>query len=256
MHPLAWLLLLFAPLLWAAEPWQRTDYLTSSFLEIALRREYSPGKKLPLSRWEKPIRYHLINESGDRPLQTELVRVQMSHLSHITGVKATRVAARQEANLVIVMTRQSALEGWAHTLIGKSEELPAALADGLCLGNFTTRGGAIDTAAVLIPTDRARDKGKFLDCVVEELTQVMGLPNDSDRVFPSIFNDHSVDHFITPLDYLLLRILYAPELKSGMHREDVAATLPTIVTRLAREGAINQAPRLARAGSLREWAGL
>lgn len=256
MRPLVWMLLFLPTLLWALSPWQRHDYLMASFLEIALRREYSPGKQLPLSRWEQPIRYHLINESGDRPLQSELVKVQMAHLSRITGLTITRVAKRQDANLIVVMTRQAALPGWAHTLMGQSEELPAALADGLCLGNFTTKQGAINSAAVLIPTDRARDKGKFLDCVVEELTQVMGLPNDSPRVFPSIFNDRSVDHFITPLDYLLLRMLYAPELRSGMHRSKVSERLPSVLSRLQREGVIDSAPKLTRMGSLQEWAGL
>lgn len=84
----------------------------------------------------------------------------------------------------------------------------------------------------------------------------MGLPNDSDQVFPSVFNDHSIDSFLSPLDYLLLRILYAPELKSGMDVKAVQKALPAVLARLRQEGEIDAAPMRVQAGSLKQWAGM
>lgn len=257
MRALLWLLLLPLSMASATEHWQQESYLANSFLTVALKREYQPGAMARLTRWEQPVRYFLINESGDLPLQQEVVRVQLEHLSRITGVPVQPVSARESANLVIVMTRQAEIPRWAQTLMGQGHQVSAALGDGLCLGQFKVgKRGALSRASVLIPTDRARDKGRFLDCVVEEITQVMGLPNDSDQVFPSVFNDHSIDSFLSPLDYLLLRILYAPELKSGMDVKAVQKALPAVLARLRQEGEIDAAPLRVQAGSLKQWAGM
>lgn len=69
---------------------------------------------------------------------------------------------------------------------------------------------------VIIPVDHAMSYGLLPACVIEELTQAMGLPNDSDWVIPSIANDKSVLNLLTGLDYLLLKILYDNRLHAGM----------------------------------------
>jgi hypothetical protein len=69
---------------------------------------------------------------------------------------------------------------------------------------------------VIIPVDHAMSYGLLSACIIEELTQAMGLPNDSDWVIPSIANDKSVLDLLTGLDYLLLKILYDNRLHAGM----------------------------------------
>lgn len=98
--------------------------------------------------------------------------------------------------------------------------------------------------------NHARARGKLVACVVEELTQLLGLPNDSELVFPSIFNDRSTDEFLSPLDVMLLRMLYDPRLKAGM---DLATTRPLaqqIATELIRAGGIGLARIQAARGGL------
>jgi hypothetical protein len=88
---------------------------------------------------------------------------------------------------------------------------------------------------VIIPVDRAREKGKLVSCVVEELTQVLGLPNDSEKVFPSIFNDLSTDVYLSGLDYLLLKMLYDPRVKAGMDEHTVRPVLKKIIDEYSRD---------------------
>ena len=57
-------------------------------------------------------------------------------------------------------------------------------------------------------------------CVVEELTQVLGLPNDSDAVKPSIFNDQSRYFELTDHNRRILKMLCAPRITSGMQRKE------------------------------------
>mgnify|MGYP003625841120 CR=1 FL=1 len=70
-----------------------------------------------------------------------------------------------------------------------------------------------------------------LSCLHEEITQGLGLPNDSPQARPSIYNDDQEFALMTPMDELMLRMLYDPRLKPGM---SVSEARP-IVQKIARE---------------------
>ncbi len=252
---LALLLLLAGHSARADERWQSNSYLTESFMAIAMEREYGEAKQTRFARWQQPIRLQLINESGDKPLQAEVVKVQAAHLARITGHPISMVTTKP--NLTLIMTDYSKMKSWANRTMGNDPSVNIALKEGLCLANFATNPQhEISRATIIIPVDYSRAKGRFLDCVVEEFTQVMGLPNDSDKVFPSIFNDNSIDSFLTGLDYVLLKMAYHPALKAGMNSDEIRAALPTALADLRAKGEIREANRRVQQQSLKNWAGL
>ena len=252
---LALLLLLTGHNARADERWQSDSYLVESFMAIAMEREYGEAKQTRFARWQQPIRLQLINESGDKPLQAEVVKVQAAHLARITGHPISMVTAKP--NLTLIMTDYSKMKSWANRTMGNDPSVNIALKEGLCLANFATNPQhEISRATIIIPVDYSRAKGRFLDCVVEEFTQVMGLPNDSDKVFPSIFNDNSIDSFLTGLDYVLLKMAYHPALKAGMSSDEIRAALPTALADLRAKGEIREANRRVQQQSLKSWAGL
>ena len=53
-------------------------------------------------------------------------------------------------------------------------------------------------------------------CLLEELVQSMGLPNDTDVMRPSIFSDKDRMVSLSRNDELLLRTVYDPRLKAGL----------------------------------------
>lgn len=71
-----------------------------------------------------------------------------------------------------------------------------------------------------------------LSCVHEELTQGLGLPNDSPRARPSIFNDDEEFALLTDHDELLLRMLYSPELRPGMTADEARPIVESLARRL------------------------
>lgn len=71
-----------------------------------------------------------------------------------------------------------------------------------------------------------------LSCIHEELTQGLGLPNDSPRARPSIFNDDEEFALLTDHDELLLRMLYAPELRPGMTADEARPIVESLARRL------------------------
>jgi len=72
-----------------------------------------------------------------------------------------------------------------------------------------------------------------LSCIHEELTQGLGLPNDSPRARPSIFNDDEEFALLTDQDELLLRILYNPALRPGMTAAEARPIVESLARRLA-----------------------
>lgn len=65
-------------------------------------------------------------------------------------------------------------------------------------------------------------------CLLEELTQVMGLPNDVDAYWPTIFKPIDSSLNWSRWDKLYLKTLYSPQMKAGVNRAqalEVARTL-------------------------------
>ncbi|MCC5973506.1 MAG: DUF2927 domain-containing protein [Rubellimicrobium sp.] len=91
-----------------------------------------------------------------------------------------------------------------------------------------------DRAVVFIPADAAPQE--IRDCLHEELAQAIGPLNDLYRLPDSVFNDDNIHGVLTGFDMLMLRAYYAPELRNGMTRGEVAARLPAIFARLNPAG--------------------
>lgn len=66
-------------------------------------------------------------------------------------------------------------------------------------------------------------------CFAEELTQSMGLPIDSERLRPSVFNEISMSPTLSALDRVLVRTLYDPRMPTGANLGHVRAVAAGIV---------------------------
>ncbi|MGB8275113.1 MAG: DUF2927 domain-containing protein, partial [Alphaproteobacteria bacterium] len=107
----------------------------------------------------------------------------------------------------------------------------------ICFGRYHSNPKfEIYRAVIVVPTDRVMSRGRLAACLIEETTQILGLPNDSDSVFPSIFNDHSIDVDLTRQDMLLVKLVYDPRLRPGMERRDVLHKVDAILGELAPDG--------------------
>lgn len=68
-------------------------------------------------------------------------------------------------------------------------------------------------------------------CFYEETVQSLGLPNDSDRLRPSIFNEQLMEQELSELDRRLIRALYDPRMKPGLDRREALERAATILNR-------------------------
>jgi hypothetical protein len=234
------------------EPWQSPGYLLKSFIEIAMFNEYSE-QQTPIHKWTRPIRYFFVHRAGDQALHEKLARMHIEQLAGITGLHIEPAPTRKSANLLIIFSTEAGLRNELLQDFGirSAQQRETLFRRSVCLGHFALAGDAsIMRAAVIIPVDRASAHAKLVDCIVEEITQILGLPNDSEKVFPSIFNDKSVDSLLSGLDYLLLKMLYDPRIKPGMNLLEAAPVLKTIVDEFERKRMIETAEAEVRTGRL------
>ncbi|ENM5926735.1 DUF2927 domain-containing protein [Vibrio mimicus] len=244
-------LMLISPIIFAQENWRNPTFIKRAFLAVALHNEYSSGEK-PLSKWQEPIRIYFEHQVPDQALHEQLARDHIQHLTQITGHPIQVVSNRVQANVIWVFTQQSK---WAQALeevAGKSAIQP--MHGAICQANYTTNATSeIIAASVVIPVDQARGHGKLLACIVEEITQIMGLPNDSELAYPSIFNDNTPEDLLSPLDVILLRLLYEPELAIGMNKTQVQPIIRAKLKQYQQQGVLEKAVGVARSSPLYEW---
>lgn len=255
-HTLATMLMLSmsSPLIADKPHWQQPAYIEKSFLEIALQREHGPGSGR-LNKWQSAIHYKVVDHTGDTTLHAKMVSQQMQHLASITGLSMS-ASQSETANLSIIFTSERQLDTTLENQLGMTDSSLRShmMHDSVCVARIhTAADGSIQHASVLIPVDRARAHAKLMACVVEELTQVLGLANDSAAVYPSVFNDRSFNDFLTGLDYLLLKLMYSPRLTAGMSSQQVKTVVHQLVTEQAFQSEIHSAEQAVRANSLENW---
>lgn len=228
--------------------WHQPAFISQAFMEVALRNEYTQRGNF-VRKWKKPVRIWIDHQVPDKQMHTGLVQMHIAHLREITGHSIDLVKVEREANLKLVFTRQSK---WRQRV---GEEFGANAVQhvkgAVCMANFRVDGQyEIKKAVVIIPVDQARMHGKLVSCVVEEITQVLGLPNDSERAYPSIFNDKTPESLLSGLDYLLLKALYNDAIEPGMTAAEVAPILHNLIHRWQKDGTIQSAAQAVKTGEL------
>ncbi len=236
----------------AQENWLNPSFVERAFIHVALRNEYSAGKK-PLVKWREPIKIWVEHKVADQALHDELVNEHLEHLRQIIDHPIYRVDSRSKANVIWVFSQQAT---WGEDI---KKELGANsvkhMFGAVCQAGYKTNSKTheIISAAVIIPVDQARSHGKLVACIVEEITQVLGLPNDSEFAYPSIFNDRTPEDLLSPLDVVLLKLLYSNELKTGMTEQQAKPLVKSLLKQYQQQGLLEQALGIANSAPLRKW---
>lgn len=224
--------------------WQNKQYIKKAFFEIAYKNEYRQGLT-KLRRWNKAIKYKVNYFKFPPPFEVgkSLVDDHFKDLSDITTLPISQ-SSDKRPNFRIILTKRvhykEAIETYTNAKVKNLDT------ESNCLLSIKHKRYALSDATVIIPVDHAMRYGLLPACVVEELTQAMGLPNDSDWVNPSVANDKSVLDLLTGLDYLMLRILYDKRLEIGMSVEQSEPIVDEILLDFEEQGLIKNSTLEAR----------
>ncbi len=209
---------LFMPAMSVAQypVWMESEYVRDAFYRVAFFNEFNEGKERRLLKWTSPLHIHIFSAIGDPELHEKMIQEQMNILTEHTQLPMYIEPEREHANVLIYFMNQTEFYRAINT------DKNPHLSHSLCTFNILAdRNGQIVKAWILIPEDLARSYGRLQSCVIEEMTQIMGLTNDVDDLYPSIFNDSSIFQQLTPLDKYLLHILYDERLQPGVNWNDV-----------------------------------
>ncbi len=191
--------------------------VVGNLMEIVFGSEFVGEDSNIVRKWTVPLRIAIY---AREPLRYRaLVEPVLQQLHGLTGLDiqlVDRTSPAQNAYILILGREQFYAYAESHLSPGKNPRTNTYLD---CFGVFAAdRGGAINELTAVIP-ELASEATKR-SCVIEEVTQALGLPNDSFTVKPSIFNDDDEYQDLTWQDGLFLRVLYDARVRPGMTRAE------------------------------------
>jgi len=210
--------------------------LIENFERVALYDEYSVrgGQFVErqtassLRRWERPVRIGLnfgpSVTTEQRKLDTAYVRSFAARLARISGLNIQMTDA-ESANFSILFLNKDEQKAHTPKLVGHVNYLVPQILNEIITsprGIFCAAYAVSDVnslsgykgAVILIKAEHSDLMRK--SCIQEEMTQALGLANDSPKARPSIFNDDEEFALMTRHDELLLQMLYDKRLSVGM----------------------------------------
>lgn len=215
-------------------PARSNKNIASDFL--SLHFELESGAALPVfTRFETPVTVRLTG-SPTASMQQDLTRL-LNRLRREAGINIRQVNEGQ-ANITIEAVSQKdilrILPNAACFVVPNSSSLEEYRRDRRKIKSSWTELRKRERLGIFIPYDVSPQE--IRDCLHEELAQSLGPLNDLYHLPDSVFNDDNIHTVLTGFDMLILRAAYAPELRTGMTRDQVAAVIPGVLGRLNPRG--------------------
>jgi hypothetical protein len=224
--------------------------LARNFVRIALFDEYvtdgdflrAQATESRLRRWDQPIRMSVEfgpSVTADRRSKDRAsVAAYAARLSRVSGVPISMTD--NNANYHVLFLSEDDRAGYETRLrelvpgIGGSSlraimNLPR---DQLCIVIAFSEGGSASYAKAVAVIRAEHPTLLTTSCIHEELSQGLGLANDSPQARPSIFNDDEEFGLLTRHDELLLKMLYDKRFKTGMSAAEAAPIARVIAKEL------------------------
>ncbi|MGH6932175.1 MAG: DUF2927 domain-containing protein [Dongiaceae bacterium] len=189
---------------------------SANLIEIMFGSEFVGEATQIVRKWTGPMRIAIYALEPER--YRALVEGHLGRLRQLTGLAIELVdnkAAGQNAYVLIVGRSQFYDLAERHLGPGKNPRTNTYLD---CFGYFYSAAGSGEISELTAVMPNFATNEQLRQCVIEEITQAIGLPNDSFTVRPSVFNDDDQFPDLTWQDELFLRMLYDPRVKPGMSR--------------------------------------
>lgn len=195
------------------------DVLVSQFEHIAFSNEFGgEHRRGRIVKWITPIRVAIRGSNADAYEGDVLAMI--AQLKRLTGLDIA-LAGWLEAGAINFEIE------FGGTIPAKLRATGAACATYIDDQNF-----AITRVRIVISGNIAALRKH---CIVEELTQALGLADDSDIIYPSIFSDASHQQGLYPWDEIMLMTLYHPRLKTGMRRSQARPIVRAVLSQLVSQ---------------------
>ncbi len=226
------------------------DELLKYFDTIVFQSEFdSVAPSVVVKKWMGPLRVGIrafeetvIDKDGREVRQLKRTKVKKTHIKYIKKhlkslVRATGLKTEDAKktglppNLMIYFVPRLQM---ANPYLSNVEPklLKKLAAEGGCyfLMFADRKTGKISKATIVVNSERLLIR--INHCLLEEMTQSLGLPNDSNLFSPSIFRDLSRQTNLSRTDLIILKTLYDPRMKPGLPRDKALVLARTVIGEL------------------------
>lgn len=186
-----------------------------------------------VAKWDGPV--HIEVQGKYKPSHVEYIQKHVNALAKLTGLLFSVTEGPDKAanmSIIFMPRRQMATFSIPNVDAGLVQRLGA---QGGCYFISARAPGEewrISRAVIVVNNERQEDG--INHCLLEEITQSLGLPNDSDTLRPSLFSDRDQLIALSRHDEILVRTLYDYRLKPGLPREQALDVARDVIRELHR----------------------
>lgn len=174
-------------------------------------------------KWQGPARIYLqYSKVKPDPRHRQFINNHIKALSKLTKLPITLVGVPKVAKIKIVFVKRKSMAKLK--LPQASPQFIAKLAKpgGCYFVAYKNPPGRKQQGRIhssIIVVNAERDIAGINHCLLEELTQSIGFPNDSNNMRPSLFSDKDRLFEFSPVDKAVIRVLYDKRMKMGIPRK-------------------------------------
>lgn len=207
------------------------EAVVAQFSRVAFGHEHGVSRNI-IQKWSVPPSIaFFIRPKFDVEPHIQRIRGLLADIHGLTGLSRSAVTANNPVTLRFGFYPRSDFEKLP--LGPSTEDSRRFFSKSACIAvavNDPGHPGDITTGAIVIGTDIPERLRRH--CIVEELVQVMGLPNDACRYRPSLFCEADLVDEMTPADRILLATLYDKRIAVGMSQADAMPVVRQVISEL------------------------
>jgi len=195
----------------------KLDDIVEHFLKVVFGKEYNFATLPPIiSKWtDSPV--NIILQGLPKPKMVEAASRHLGIISKLTKIKFQQGQPQDLGPSIDLIFLKRSQMGKINVPGVAPKYIQGLAADPTMVCYFLSwhqPDERIIKAIVVI--NNQLDPRRIGSCLLEELTQVMGLPNDAKAYWKTLFNPTDVSFQHSPWDMLYLKTLYDPRLIPGM----------------------------------------
>lgn len=222
----------------AASDQTALDEVAAQFEAVVFGREYGYGDdRLVVRKWtSRPVFAFFTAPGFDLEPHLRTIVDQAKRIGDLTDLSAGVTRNADKANLRFGFYPR---EDFAKLRGDKNDpEFQRFVQESACISISKLADeskGTIASGTIMVGTDI--DEAMRRHCIVEEMVQMMGLPNDACHYRPSLFCEEDFVNSLTRRDIILLDVLYDDRLTPGMAQEDALPLARKLIGERLNEGA-------------------
>lgn len=209
------------------------DVLVKSFDDINFTRGNRREKRTTLDKWTQQSITFGMSDTAPAHV-SERIASHLSLLAKLTGRQLIFQPTSDGDRPDVVIRYLEPTEAYEQ-VVSQFSRNPQSLSRYLLSGRcrvylWNKKSGEIEKGLVLIvPNDDTRAENT---CIIEELTQVLGLSADKALYLPSIFSEEGLPQKLSINDQIVIHTLYDPRLKAGQPREEALVVAKQVIEEL------------------------